>query len=835
MHRFFLFLILLSFTIYAGNQKVNQFLHLGKIEIPTLKLENDYSSILEFQHFDKLNWYPAENQKFILNENQSLEWKKISDSQISLSNQSSKTRIDYIAFYVRTERFNQLTVNIETDGFTSLYIDNQLKESNKQNSKIDTISTKVNVEPGNKLFLIKVVTPSEKESNLSVNIESKFEIEVTTDNKRYTTVEDLLNNPKASGVDISFDGRYGIVKLNERSSDRKSSESSIEIYDLTQNKLITNFAGGMKLSSAEWLPNKNVISYQVSSSNSIWLYDFDSKTNKLFAENLENMSGYTWAPNGNYIIYSVTEKYKDDGSGLKKYTSINDRMTSNKNKSKLFKMDYPSGFKTEIQIDDDSPSLNSISSDGKFIIYSKSRVDLTERPFTKNSYYKLNLENMEEDSLFTLSWSGTAKISLDGNKILITAGPTAFNGIGLNMEKDLIANEYDTQAYIYDLKSEKVSALTKDFNPQINIAEWINDKEILFQVTEESYSKVYKYNLGNESFSLIPLLNEDIDKIDFSRDYSKALYTASSSNIPVKIYKFNAAENKSEVVSNIDQTYDNIELGEVKDWDFISSKGTKIKGRIYLPPNFDESKKYPVIVNYYGGTSPTTREFEGRYPKNIWAANGYLVYVLQPSGATGFGQTFSAYHVNDWGTTTADEIIEGTKKFLADHKFADPENVGCIGASYGGFMTMTLLTKTDIFSAAVSHAGISALTSYWGEGYWGYSYSAIATADSYPWNRKDIYVDKSPIYHADKIKTPLLLLHGASDTNVPIGESLTMFTALKLLGQNVEFVEVAGQDHWILDYDKRMKWTKTIIAYFDRFLKEQPEWWDNLYPEKLKD
>ena len=148
MHRFFLFLILLSSTIYAGNQKVNQFLHLGKIEIPTLKSEIDFSSVLEFQHFDKLNWYPAENQKFILNENQSLEWKKISDSQISLSNQSSKTRIDYFALYVRTERFNELTVNIETDGYTSLYIDNQLKESNKQNSKIDTISTKVNVERG---------------------------------------------------------------------------------------------------------------------------------------------------------------------------------------------------------------------------------------------------------------------------------------------------------------------------------------------------------------------------------------------------------------------------------------------------------------------------------------------------------------------------------------------------------------------------------------------------------------------------------------------------------------------------------------------------------------
>ncbi len=276
-------------------------------------------------------------------------------------------------------------------------------------------------------------------------------------------------------------------------------------------------------------------------------------------------------------------------------------------------------------------------------------------------------------------------------------------------------------------------------------------------------------------------------------------------------------------------------MGEVKDWDFTSSQGRNIKGRIYFPPNFDESKTYPVIVNYYGGTSPTTREFEGRYPKNIWAANGYIVYVLQPSGATGFGQTFSAYHVNDWGTTTADEIIEGTKKFLAEHKYADSKRVGCIGASYGGFMTMTLLTKTDMFAAAISHAGISTLTSYWGEGYWGYSYSGVATAESFPWNRKDIYIDKSPIYSADKIKTPLLLLHGKSDTNVPVGESLTMFTALKLLGRDVEFVQVEGQDHWIMDYDKRMKWSKTIIAYYDRYLKDQPDWWNNLYPEKITD
>ena len=189
-------------------------------------------------------------------------------------------------------------------------------------------------------------------------------------------------------------------------------------------------------------------------------------------------------------------------------------------------------------------------------------------------------------------------------------------------------------------------------------------------------------------------------------------------------------------------------------------------------------------------------------------------------------------HVNDWGKIVADEIIIGAHKFLDAHEFVDRDRVGCIGASYGGFMTMLLQTKTDMFACAVSHAGISSISSYWGEGYWGYLYSSVATANSFPWNRKDIYVDQSPLFNADKITTPLLLLHGKIDTNVPLGESIQLYTALKLLGQDVELIEIAGQDHHIMDYGKRKQWSKTIIAWFDKYLKDQSQWWEDLYPAK---
>lgn len=87
-------------------------------------------------------------------------------------------------------------------------------------------------------------------------------------------------------------------------------------------------------------------------------------------------------------------------------------------------------------------------------------------------------------------------------------------------------------------------------------------------------------------------------------------------------------------------------------------------------------------------------------------------------------------------------------------------------------MTQYLQTQTDIFAAAISHAGISDHTSYWGEGYWGYSYSEVSMANSYPWSNPDLFVKQSPLFNADKIHTPLLFLHGDADVNVPVGESI---------------------------------------------------------------
>ena len=427
-----------------------------------------------------------------------------------------------------------------------------------------------------------------------------------------------------------------------------------------------------------------------------------------------------------------------------------------------------------------------------------------------------------------------AKFSPDGNQVLVVGSPEAFNSIGKKVKEGQIPNMYDYQMYMLNVGDKKVTPLTVDFNPSVQQVVWSKaDGQIYFNAENRDYVSLYRMNPANGKIQQVKANEENVKGFSMSASAPSLVYYGQGTMNSDRLYQLDTKKDKQVLVEDLSkEILKDIQLGECHDWNFINSKGDTIYGRYYLPPYFDANKKYPMIVNYYGGCSPTGRNFESRYPHHAYAALGYVVYVVQPSGASGFGQEFGARHVNTAGEGPAQDIIEGTKKFCEAHAFVNSKKIGCIGASYGGFMTQYLQTKTDIFAAAISHAGISDHTSYWGEGYWGYSYSEVSMAGSYPWTRKDLYVDRSPLFNADKIHTPLLFVHGDVDMNVPVGESIQMYTALKLLGRETAMVLVTGQDHHIVEYGKRIQWQNTIWAWFAKWLQDDATWWNAIYKPK---
>jgi dipeptidyl aminopeptidase/acylaminoacyl peptidase len=436
-----------------------------------------------------------------------------------------------------------------------------------------------------------------------------------------------------------------------------------------------------------------------------------------------------------------------------------DRWPWYRNRSFLSKFDFVSGTSSRLTWGHSSTNLHDISPNGKTLLFSVTEEDFGQRPFSKTKYYELDIQTVKARLLFESRFGGSAAYSPDGNQLLITGSPLLFGETGNAVTDGKTPNDYDTQAYLYRLADGKIDPLTLKFDPSIQACKWDKTGDnILFQAEEKTYVRLYNFNLPNATFNLIPTQVDVVNSFDFAPQTSDIVYFGNGISTPTKAWHINALTNEQSIIADPQASFfKNIKFGKTEDWVYTTPEGKNIDGFINYPPDFDPSKQYPLIVFYYGGTSPIDRAFEGRYPKNLFAAMSYVVYTINPDGATGYGQEFSAMHVNNWGKTVAGQIIDGTKHFLKQHPFIDAKKVGCIGASYGGFMTMYLQTQTDIFATAISHAGISNISSYWGVGYWGYQYSTVASADMYPWNNPDLYVKQSPLFNANKINTPILL------------------------------------------------------------------------------
>ncbi len=660
-------------------------------------------------------------------------------------------------------------------------------------------------------------------------------ITCAAEGKRAADIHLVLDAPRTRSAALSPDGKLVAVACEAGRPDGKR-ERWIEILHTDSGKPAATWRGNIEASHLQWLPDGRRLSYTADADGKtdLWIHDLATARTTRVLRGVEHLGRYDWAPDGSFVVYEIEVEAKPDERRVKHVENPADRQTSWRNRSYLNLKTVPDGVTRRLTAGPLSPSTWTISPDGRKLLFFLSDQDLSSRPYFSSTLYELDLVTFAAETILDDPWIEGAAYDPDGSaRLLLRGSPSAFDGLGLTLPAGVQPNDYGGQLFLYDRKTGTPTAISRDLTPDVGGFWWSHADHMIYAVcTDQQYQRVYRRASDRDGWERMDTGIEFVDDFDLARDARMAVARGSSAATPDRLYAIDLKRGKTTLLADPGRNaWQDVAFGKVETWAAPMPDGTTLDGRIYYPPDFDAQRTYPVIVYYYGGTSPVTVDFGGRYPKNVWAGQGYVVYVPEPSGATGYGQEFAARHVNDWGKRTAREVIDATQAFLAAHPFADAGHVGCIGASYGGFLTEYLVTQTDIFACAVSHAGISDITSYWGHGWWGYDYGARALANAFPWSDRDIYVEQSPLYHADKIHTPLLLLHGSADTNVPPGESDQLFTALELLGRDVEYVQIEGQNHWILDHDQRIVWNDTILAYFARYLKERPAWWGAMYPE----
>ena len=720
------------------------------------------------------------------------------------------------------ENTRYATAKLKIDGLKryQLYVDGKKQEG-----------TELALEPATHSVVIKYLSEAGKTDSLKVSVDTDQEgsISLKQDNKKLYTLADVLHGTRFAGVGLSPDGRYLIANYRTTYVGGRSAGST-RITELASGKVLAEL---LRICNGCLVLTAIIIPVQVDGRQLI-VVDPLTGMETVLVNKLPD--GYfQFAPTEDYLLFTMTQEGPKERKEIYEVLEPDDRQPGWRNRSYLAKYDLKTGLLQPLTFGYHNVWAADISNDGRYLLMMTSQSRLTKRPTTLFSLYRLDMQTLQAELLIDKDgFISGARFSPDGTQVLVSGSPESLGGIGKNVKEGQTPSMTDGQLYLLNIADKRVTPLTKDFNPSVQRAVWNKvDGQVYFTAENRDCYSLYRMNPADGKIQQLEVSEDLVNSFSLAQNAPVMAYYGQSASNSDRLYTMNTKKMKSSLLEDLSKDIlKDVELGECKAWSFTNSRGDTIYGRYYLPPHFDANRKYPMIVNYYGGCSPVSRNFESRYPHHAYAALGYVVYVIEPSGATGFGQEFSARHVNTAGEGVAQDIIEGTKQFCKEHAFVNDKKIGCIGASYGGFMTQYLQTQTDIFAAAISHAGISDHTSYWGEGYWGYSYSEVSMANSYPWSNPDLFVKQSPLFNADKIHTPLLFLHGDADVNVPVGESIQMFTALKLLGRETAFVAVTGQDHHIVDYGKRIQWQNTIFAWFAKWLQDDATWWNAIYKPK---
>jgi dipeptidyl aminopeptidase/acylaminoacyl peptidase len=477
-------------------------------------------------------------------------------------------------------------------------------------------------------------------------------------------------------------------------------------------------------------------------------------------------------------------------------------------------------------------SLMDISKDSRYILYMVSRARLTKRPTTLSSIYRLDLNTMQAECLVDSDgFIADACFSPDAKTIAVKGSPECLGGIGMNLPEGRTPSMFDYQLYTIDCQTRKATALTRDFNPSIETVQWSPyDGNIYFNALDRDLRSLFRLNPKTGKITRINVPEDYVGGVGLADRAPVLCCNGQSATNIDRLYQVNTANGKVTLLEDLQKRLANVDIASCQEWTFLSSRGDSVNGRYYLPPHFDAIEEVPddrLLLRRLLALEPLLRR---QLSLPALCRHGLCGVCARPQRRrwlrTGVGLPPCRYRRRGRGCTTSSRAPSSSALTI---RFVDAKHIGCLGASYGGFMTQYLQTKTDLFAAAVSHAGISDHTQYWGSGYWGYSYSEVSMANRYPWSDRDLYVNHSPLYNADKIHTPLLLVHGTADTNVPTANSIGALHGTEAPGPPVALVEVEGENHWIQDYNKRIKWQNTIFAWFAKWLQDDDSWWKAMY------
>jgi dipeptidyl aminopeptidase/acylaminoacyl peptidase len=399
--------------------------------------------------------------------------------------------------------------------------------------------------------------------------------------------------------------------------------------------------------------------------------------------------------------------------------------------------------------------------------------------------------------------------------------------------------------FVQDRQSGKTRDLTEKFDRSVGSFGWWSDLDWILLMFEEkgqafiAAASILSLDQGEDPVTLPkggqrrgignPTHADDLAVIGDTVFYSNASVAA-----PNEIRKINlpkAAGDKAEFGTQVQPEIDfpvthtndallsQIDMQPLESFTFKGANDEEVQGFMVKPPGFDPNKKYPLKFLIHGGPQGAWgNSWTYRWNAELFAANGYLVVMINFHGSTGYGQKFTDSISGDWGGKPYVDLMKGLDYVEKTFPFIDKNREAAMGASYGGYMANWLLGHTDRFKCIVSHDGMFDSESAYGttEELWFNEWEFGGP----PWKNREKYRRYSPHLFADKFKTPTLVIHGQNDYRLDVSEGFQLFTTLQRLKVPSKMLYFPDEGHWVLKPQNSRLWYKTVNDWVDQWCKK---------------
>ena len=644
------------------------------------------------------------------------------------------------------------------------------------------------------------------------------------DGKKLFAAQDMLQIARVSAPRISADGArvaYLVSAVTTGKEGDAAEKDGVSGKFVSQLWVVPaagpasaarQFTRGEKsVTNAKWSPDERILAFTKEGTEDakpqVWFLYADGGEAWQVTKHKSGVAGYEFSPDGKTLLLVATVPENAEQEKRKKDKDDAVVVDHDFKMEHLWSWNIATGEEKQITHGEFTASDARWSPDGARITFTSNPTPLQDDSSLQTAWILEVGTGKQRKLIETKDATHTARWSGDGKWIAYLS--TAGDGI------------YQQNLFVVGADGGETRKLMGVFELNAEEPMWAPDgKTIYFSSLERETEEVFAANVAAGTVRRLTDKPGVVHLSGISAKTGTAVGTWSDPKHPDEVFRSDSRFSAIEPVTNHNAWLGDYALGQAEVIRWKSAKdGMEIDGIVTKPVDYDPSHKMPFLLNPHGGpTGASLLSFS--IAAQVMAANGYM--VLQPNfrGSIGRGEKFARANQNDWGNGDYKDDMSGVQA-VVDRGWADPACLGAFGWSYGGYMTFWIDTQTDRFKAISPGAGLPDLYSMYSQSDI-HRYMRQYFDEKAPWDNFQQYWDHSPMKYVGNVKTPTMILHGQSDTRVPIPQSEEFYRALSERHVPVEYVVYPRENHGFVEPRHLVDRVQRYLVFFGKYLNNAP-------------